>query len=80
MVQQIEILAKKISALDAKNQEVLLQMVAEINFRRGLEALSKKYRLRLQKEKNLNQRTEEIFTELRRIRNEIARFDYHKII
>jgi len=43
MLLEIDELAQKIVTLDPSKQEVLLEKVAELNFRRGLEALSQKY-------------------------------------
>ena len=72
----IDELAKKIATLDPAEQELLLERVAELNFQRGLEALSQKYRERLAKQGELDQKADEIMTELERVREEIAANDY----
>jgi hypothetical protein len=72
----IDELAEKIATLDPAEQELLLEKVAELNFQRGLEALSKKYRERLAKQGKLDQKANEIMTELEQVREEIAANDY----
>jgi hypothetical protein len=72
----IDELAEKIATLDSSKQQVLLEKVAELNFRRGLEALSQKYRERLAEEKKLHMKVHEVMAELARIRKEIASDDY----
>ena len=76
----IEELAEKIANLDANSQEHLLERVAVLNFQNGLTKLSQQYKARLKKEKRLNENTEEILQELRRVRDEIAAKDYGKKI
>lgn len=73
---RIDELAERIANLDPSEQEALLEKVAELNFRRGLEALSQKYRERLAKEGKLDQKVEEVMAELKQIREEIAAHDY----
>lgn len=76
MLLEIDELAQKIVTLDPSEQEALLEKVAELNFRRGLEALSQKYQKRLAEEKKLNQRVAEVISELKLIREEVAANDY----
>ncbi len=76
MLLEIDELAQKIVTLDPSEQEILLEKVAELNFRRGLEALAQKYQKRLVEEKKLNQRVAEVMSELKRIREEVAANDY----
>ncbi len=71
-------LAKKIVALDSREQEALLEKVAELNFQRGLAALSRKYQERLAQERKLSQNAMEILTELRQMREDIAAHDYSR--
>jgi hypothetical protein len=69
-------LAEKIAALDPSEQEALIERVAELNFQRGLETFSQKYRERLTQEKKINQKADEVMAELEKIRQEIAADDY----
>ena len=69
-------LAETIVALELAEQEALIEKVAELNFQRGLEALSRKYRERLAHEGKLHQPTTEVLTELDKLREEIAAHDY----
>ena len=71
-------LAKKIVALVSREQEALLEKVAELNFQRGLAALSRKYQERLAQERKLSQNAMEILTELRQMREDIAAHDYSR--
>ena len=68
----IDELAEKIATLGLAEQEALLEKVAELNFQRGLEALSQRYRERLAKEGKLDQKTAEVMADLERIREEVA--------
>jgi len=72
----IDKLAEEIVTLDPSEQEALLEKVAELNFQRGLEALSQKYRKRLAEERKLYQSTDDVMAELKQIREEIATNDY----
>ena len=76
MLLEIDELAQKIAKLDPSEQESLLEKVAELNFRQGLETLSQKYQKRLAEERKLNQRANEVMAELKRIREEVAANDY----
>ena len=73
---RIEELAEQIISLDSSEQEVLLDLVAELNFQRGLKALSDKYRARLALEGKLEQKANKVLAELRQIREDIAASDY----
>lgn len=73
---RIDELAEQIVSLDSLEQEMLLDLVAELNFQRGLKALSDKYRARLAREDKLEQKADEVLAELRRIREDIAASDY----
>ena len=75
-MQSIDELAREITALEPSEQQVLLEKVAQINFRKGLRDLAQKYRARLARENRLNIPTEEVWAELHRIREEIAAHDY----
>ena len=72
MSMSIDQLAEQIAALDRAAQEALLEKVAELTFRRGLEALSQQYRERLAQEGKLDQTAAEIMADLERIREEVA--------
>jgi len=76
MSMSIDQLAEQIAALDRAAQEALLEKVAELTFRRGLEALSQQYRERLAQEGKLDQTAAEIMADLERIREEVAAHDY----
>ena len=75
-MQSIDELAREITALDASQQEVLLEKVAQINLRKGLHKLAEKYRARLAREGRLNITQEKVWAELHRIREEMATHDY----
>ena len=69
-------LAESIVALAPQEQEELIEKVAELNFQRGLSALSQKYRDRLAQEGKLQRPAAEILAELAKLREEIAAHDY----
>lgn len=69
-------LAENIVALAPQEQEELIEKVATLNFLRGLEALSRKYRERLAHEGKLHQPAPEMLAELDKLREEIAAHDY----
>ena len=75
-MQSIDELAREITSLDPSEQQVLLERVAQMNFRKGLHELAEKYRARLAREGRLNTPQEKIWAELHRIREEIATHDY----
>lgn len=75
-MQSIDELAREITSLDPSEQQVLLERVAQMNFRKGLHDLAQKYRARLAREDRLNIPTEEVWAELHRVREEIAEHDY----
>jgi hypothetical protein len=78
MSSRIDELAEQIVSLDSLEQEMLLDHVAELNFQRELKALSDKYRARLAREGELDQKADEILAGLRRIREDITASDYQK--
>ncbi len=65
-------LAEQIVALEPTEQEALIERVAELNFQRGLAALSQRYRKRLAQEGQLDQSATEVLAELAKLREEIA--------
>jgi hypothetical protein len=71
-MQSVEELAKTITALPRNEQEALLDKVAQLNFQKGLADLSQRYRARLAREDRLDIPVDEIWDELRRIRDEVA--------
>ena len=75
---RIDELAEQIAALPPSEQEQLLDQVAALTLRKGLRALSEKYRQRLQREGKLgqDQSVEAIWEALRKIREEVAARDY----
>jgi hypothetical protein len=72
----IDELATTIAALDPEEQEALWEKVAELNFQRGLETLSQKYRARLAAEGKLDQTADTVMAELKKLREDIAANDY----
>jgi hypothetical protein len=68
--------ATKIATLDPAEQEVLWEKVAELNFQRGLEMLSQKYRARLAAEGKLDQTADTVMAELKKLREDIVANDY----
>jgi hypothetical protein len=75
-MQSIDDLANIITDLDPSAQQALLAEVARKNFQKGLHELAEKYRARLAREDQLNSPTDQVWIELHRIREEIARHDY----
>ena len=75
-MQSVDDLATVIIQLDPSQQEALLERVAQLNFQKGLNSLAEKYRTRLARENQLQQSSELIWADLRRIREQIADHDY----
>lgn len=76
MSQRVEGLVKQIATLKPSERELLLEKVAELNFKRGLKEISEKYRNRLADQQKLNQKADEILAELELIRDEISMNEY----
>ena len=72
---EIEELAQQIADLSPEEQERLLDRAAALALRKGLRALSERYRQRLRTEARLDQPVEEIWRALRQIREEVAARD-----
>ena len=75
-MQSIDDLAREIMSLEPSEQQALIDKVAQMNFQKGLHDLAVRYRARLIREDSLNVSSEEVWTELHRIREEIAEHDY----
>jgi len=75
-MQSIDDLANVITELNPSQQKDLLDKVAPLNFQKGLHDLAEKYRARLARENQLNSPPGQIWLELHRIREEIAKHDY----
>ena len=75
-MQSIDDLANAITDLDPSEQEALLEKVAQLNFQKGLHDLAEKFRARLAHEGALGAPPEQVWTELHRIREQIAEHDY----
>lgn len=75
-MQSLDDLANVITDLDPLEQQALLDRVAQLNFQKGLHDLAEKYRARLARQNRLNSPPEQIWSELHRIREEIAGHDY----
>ncbi|MDQ1328155.1 MAG: hypothetical protein QG641_1440 [Candidatus Poribacteria bacterium] len=73
---KIEELAHIIADLDETEQDKLWGYVTDLNFHKSLFNLSSKYRERLTKQEKIERSAEEIISDLRRIREEIALNDY----
>ncbi len=73
---RVDEVAQEIADWEAAQQEYLLQKLVDLNYRRGLKALSEKIQKRLIAEGKLNQSVDEIFAELARIREDVAADDY----
>jgi hypothetical protein len=69
---EIDALAQQIADLSPEEQERLLDRAAALALRKGLAAISEKYRQRLRRESRLEQPVEEIWKALRQIREEVA--------
>ena len=76
MTSKVERLAVEISVLEEHKQRALWKHVAELDFRRGLYALSEQYQERLRQQGALSRSGEEILSELRTVREEVAAYDY----
>lgn len=76
MARHLDALAEEIATLDPEEQETLWAKVAELNFQRGLEGLSRMYRARLAAEGKLDQTADAIMADLRQLREDIAAHDY----
>ena len=75
---KVDELAEQVAALGPSEQEEFLERVANLNFRRGLEMLSRKYRERLASAGKLNQKADEVMADLEQIREKIAANEYQK--
>jgi hypothetical protein len=76
MTERVEELAQQIASLEESDLEALLERVEELSFRRGIDALSDRYRNRLQRQGKLDEGAEAILLELKQIRQEIASREY----
>ncbi len=76
LMSKIEELANEIVTLKEDEQQLLWKYVADLNFLRGLFALSDKYKERLRIREELNRSSARILTELGYLREEIASDDY----
>jgi hypothetical protein len=75
-MQSIDDLANVISDLDPSEQQALLVRIAQLNLQKGLYDLSEQYRARLSRQNQLTTPPEQVLTELRQIREQIAKHDY----
>jgi len=73
---RVDEVAQEIASWETSRQENLLQRLVDLNYRRGLKALSKKIQKRLIAEGKMKQSIDEIFAELARTREEVAADDY----
>jgi hypothetical protein len=76
MTARVEELAQQIASLEESDLQALLERVEELSFRRGINALSDRYRKRLAQQEKLNERAETIQLKLKQIREEIAFREY----
>ena len=73
---RVDEVAQEIASWEKSQQENLLQKLVDLNYRRGLKALSKKIQRRLIAEDKMKQSVDEIFAELARTREKVAADDY----
>ncbi len=73
---RIDEVAQEIASWEKSRQENLLQKLVDLNYRRGLKALSRKIQQRLIAEGKMKQSVDEIFDELARTREKVAADDY----
>jgi len=73
---RVDEVAQEIASWEKRRQENLLQKLIDLNYRRGLKALSRKIKHRLIAEGKMNQSIDEIFAELARTREAVAADDY----
>jgi len=66
-MQSIDDLASAITELNPSEQQALLDKVAQLNFQKGLHELAERFRTRLDREKQLNLPSEQVWIELHRI-------------
>jgi hypothetical protein len=76
MTARVEELAEQIASLEESDLQALLERVEELSVRRGINALSDRYRNRLERQGNLNEGAETILLRLKQIRQEIASREY----
>jgi uncharacterized protein YbcC (UPF0753/DUF2309 family) len=76
MTERVEELAQKIASLEESDLQALLERVEQLSFRRGIDALSERYRKRLERQGKLNEGAETILLKLKQIRQEIASREY----
>jgi hypothetical protein len=76
MTARVEELAQQIASLDESDLQVLLERVGDLSFRQELRAISDRYRKRFKEQGILDESTDEILRNLKRIREEIASREY----
>jgi len=76
MTERVEELAQQIASLEESDLQALLERVEQLSFRRGIDALSERYRKRLERQGKLNEGAETIVLKLKQIRQEIASREY----
>jgi metal-dependent amidase/aminoacylase/carboxypeptidase family protein len=75
---RVDKIAQEIASWESTRQENLLRKLVDLNYRRGLKKLSQKIRKRLKAEGKLDQSVDEIFSEMARIREDVAANDYRR--
>jgi len=76
MTERVEELAQQIASLEESDLQALLERVEQLSFRRGIDALSERYRKRLERQGKLNEGAETILLKLKQIRQETASREY----
>ena len=76
MPERVEELDQQIASLEESDLQALLERVEQLSFRRGIDALSERYRKRLERQGKLNEGAETILLKLKQIRQEIASREY----
>jgi len=75
-MQSVDELARAITLLEQSEQHALIDKVAHLNFQKGLHDLSERYRQRLLAEHRMSVPSDEIWSELHHLREQIADHDY----
>ena len=76
MRKRVEELAQQIVSLEESDLQALWERVEELSFRHSINALSDRYRKRLEEHGEVNKGTEKILLKLKQIRQEIASREY----
>jgi len=76
MRERVEELARQIVSLEESDLQALWERVEELSFSHSINALSDRYRKRLEEQGELSKGAEKILLKLKQIRQEIASREY----